>query len=85
LLIYGVSGLRVYPNPAMDVVLIEIAAGVSAGAADVSIYAFNGILVKKTVIGNNVSGNVTQINVSKLPAGLYTVKVGASVTKFIKK
>lgn len=67
----------IYPNPAEDVINIEL----GENASDVVIYNSLGQMVKN--IGEMI-GNV-QISISELNAGMYFVKVGGSVVKIVKR
>lgn len=63
--------LRVWPNPCKDIITID------GGQGAVSIYNMNGNIVLK--------GDAGCMNVSALPAGLYLLKRGKAVVKFIKQ
>jgi len=71
---------KVYPNPAKDLITIE---GLQAGT--LSIFNLTGELIKNY----KLSGTTTQIDVSSLPAGVYTIRAMAkdklAVKKIIKK
>lgn len=74
--------LKLYPNPASDVVVIS-AAGQEIEA--VNIYSTSGALV-----GNiNATGSEARYNVSGLPSGVYFARIytstGAQVIKFMVK
>lgn len=66
--------LSVYPNPANDVIRIE-----NGSDNVVEIYNATGQLMM------SVEANNGNISVSGLPAGLYLLKQGASMTQFVKK
>ena len=65
--------LSVYPNPATDVIYIE-----GAENEMVSIYDATGRLVMQQVYTG-------QLNVSTLPKGVYAVKSGKGMIKFVKE
>ena len=58
---------RIYPNPATDVIHIE---GLENGSHQLFVYDMLG----KVVASAMVSDNVTDINISHLPEGVYVVK-----------
>ena len=77
------NGIEIYPNPAED--FIEISVGSRHGLPNPDIRIFN-------VFGETVKnptptlpeGEGLRIDVSGLPSGLYFVKVGDKVKKFVK-
>lgn len=79
---YSTTGLRLYPNPASDYIVIEGKNKVYDGSA-VKLYTSNGTLLSTSVV---ISGN--RLNVQNLKPGLYFIKVqtGNSVEmlRFIK-
>ncbi len=74
------SSLNVYPNPAADHITIE-----NLQNCKISIQNMNGSVVWE----QNVTGNKTQIDISRLPSGIYILRcVGQNATtvkKFIKE
>ncbi|WKS95224.1 M4 family metallopeptidase [Riemerella columbina] len=78
------GGYSVYPNPATDVINIKVPEKLVANTT-VHIYDLSG----KKVITTGIEGK-GQINISRLPKGVYTAKVDtgdgeSTVLKFIKK
>ncbi|MGM9845269.1 MAG: T9SS type A sorting domain-containing protein [Muribaculaceae bacterium] len=71
------TDLRIYPNPASDVVTISANAEIGL----VEIYAANGSLAMVETIDDTCG----TINVSALPAGIYLAKVGIIVKRLIVK
>ena len=69
--------LRLYPNPASDVVTLSANAEIGL----VEIYAANGSLAMVETIHDTCG----TINVSALPAGVYLAKVGNIVKRLIVK
>ena len=69
--------VTVYPNPANDVLNIEL----GDNQSDVVIYNSIGQVVRHIEM---MSGNV-QINVADLNSGIYFVRVNGNVTKIVKK
>lgn len=81
--IYTKNNIRIFPNPANDVLTITLdgnTTGISAG-----IYNTTGQLLSTTAI----TGNTTVINVATLPAGIYYIRIGDDagygIDKFIKQ
>lgn len=78
------DGLRVYPNPAQDIVVIESRSSVII--KDAMLYRTDGVLILSAQGGNiNMS-----LNVSDLPRGIYVLKVltgdgKAHVSKLLKE
>ena len=71
------SSVAVYPNPMSDVLNIDL----GDSHSDVVIYNSLGQVVRRY---DNVSGEM-QINVAELQSGMYFVKIGAEITKVIKR
>jgi hypothetical protein len=68
---------KIFPNPASDILNIETELKENT---NVEIYNISGIRIAAQVITDNISS----INISKLTSGLYFIKVGNSVQKFVK-
>ena len=70
---------KVYPNPATDYIMVENLKG-----GEIAILNMNGSVVLK----QNMANNKTTIDVSKLPGGIYILKIvsdfNTSTTKFTK-
>lgn len=76
----GRSGLNIYPNPAEDVLHIELPDELDTGPATVSIYSVEGRLILKAT---HMAGKT--IDVSALSPGLYFVdRNGAHFSKQVK-
>ena len=76
----GLTGLSIYPNPARSSVVVTVpqvggataqAGGATAGTAEIGIYSSTGMLVQRLVTG----AAVNNIDISRLAAGVYTVRV----------
>ncbi len=87
--IFNVKSLSIQPNPAVDYIDISLNNGASSIASDkVQIFDVLGIEVAQTP--SSVSGSQTgasdllRIDVSKLPAGVYFIRIGDKVEKFVK-
>lgn len=77
------SGIRLYPNPAKDHLLLEMNAEAKAGSG----YAIHNILGKQ-VQARNTLAPLQSIDISTLPAGIYFLQLnnGQAITlKFIKE
>lgn len=69
------GAMKVYPNPATNVVTIENVMG-----DEVTILSINGA----AVMSGKVKDRKATINVSKLPAGLYLVRSAGAASRFVK-
>ncbi|SFD16015.1 endoglucanase [Chitinophaga sp. CF118] len=72
--------ITVYPNPAHDHVLITIPNN-NQQKSQIILYDING----KVYFSGSETGNTYNMNVSKLPAGIYVVKIISGNKKTIKK
>jgi hypothetical protein len=72
--------ITVYPNPAHEQMLITIPNG-NQQKSQISICDING----KIYFSGSVTGNTYNMNVSKLPAGMYIVQIISGNKKTIKK
>jgi hypothetical protein len=79
----GANGIAVYPNPARDVINIDIS-GVDATNNLVELYNTVGQLVASQN-GNTASGNIIQFGTADLEAGLYCVKVFSQGKVYTKR
>ncbi|MDF1673260.1 MAG: DUF4465 domain-containing protein [Vicingaceae bacterium] len=70
--------LLIYPNPAQNIINISLELG---GKSIVIIDISGKVVVNKT----NLNKGITRIDISKLQSGIYFVKQGAKVEKFIKQ
>ena len=73
----NIAEMTIYPNPANDIVKIEL--GDSCFDNIMTITDITG----KTVMTENVTNDVMEINVSHLSSGLYFVKYGSKVSKLV--
>ena len=73
----NIAEMTIYPNPANDIVKIEL--GDSCFDNVMTITDITG----KTVMTENVTNDVMEINVSHLSSGLYFVKYGSKVSKLV--
>jgi len=63
------NNLKIYPNPATDLISIEIPESGSNMNGTLSIYGMSG----QELIQQHVQGSMSEINVSSLPKGIYFV------------
>jgi sugar lactone lactonase YvrE len=83
----GSTGLTIYPNPAQSSVVVTVpqAGSATSGTAEIGIYNSMGMLMQRLVTG----AVVNTFDISRLAAGMYTVKVvqsSSAVTgSFVKK
>ena len=63
--------VNIYPNPATNIVNIEIS-GVNEGIADIEIYNTMGNLIRKETIESN---GIFSLNVSNLTQGIYYIRI----------
>lgn len=71
--------IRLFPNPAGDYLYIESSDVESTGSYQ--IVAING----KIILQNKLLGNMTRVDLTALPAGVYLVKTETNKMKTIKK
>ena len=74
------NNLLIYPNPAKD----ELIVSGNFSENENSVYSIKNIL-GETLITGILSGDKTIINIGNLSKGIYIIKVGSEVRKFIKE
>ena len=72
------QALRVYPNPATDVVNVEA----SEPITDIMVFSLSGARISTEA---NISGNTATVSVGSLAAGAYIMKVNNRAAQFVKK
>jgi hypothetical protein len=65
-----ITGIKVYPNPATNMLNVELS---NVDGASIRIFSATGEMVKSTL--NLNPGGLTQINLSELPAGVYIAHI----------
>lgn len=75
---HEITNIKVYPNPAHDLVYLE---GITT--ENLNLYDVNGTLVFHQKI--NYTGNYGQVNIRALPAGVYFFHDGERIGKIIKQ
>jgi predicted AAA+ superfamily ATPase len=73
---FSLSGVKIYPNPAKDVLNIESSTEV---LTKVSITDLNGRVVKE------VSNNLSQISFGNLAKGIYMVTIESATAKKVER
>ena len=76
------NDFTVYPNPTNDVLFVETRHGTSLPAEQK--YRITN-LMGQTLQQGNISAETQQIDISKLPSGMYFITVGEITMKFVKQ
>lgn len=83
---YFTNKLKLYPNPAKEVIILESVPGVQLNGLD--IFDLNGKLIQSLDLSNSSELRV-ELNISNYDSGVYFVKVngpeGTSTMKFVKQ
>ena len=72
------ANMNVYPNPAVDVLNVEIT-NANFKHSEVSIFSVSGV----EVMNNNMMGNKKSLDIQKLSSGVYFVRVSNMETGFV--
>jgi hypothetical protein len=76
--------VMIYPNPASDLLTVELPGYKEKLATSVEFYEIRGEFLNKV----SIKGSKTQIDISKLPVGVYMIKLTAGnefrIIKFVK-
>ena len=79
---------NLYPNPATDMLTIEILDAQTSRNIEYSIYGLAGNLITKGSLGNVSGRKIEKVDVSNLPSGFYVVQMNydgvASARQFVK-
>ena len=76
------SGLNIYPNPADGFIEINLNNEASLIASEVQI--FNMLGIEMMTVGTGLDLSTQRIDISNLPSGVYYIKIGDRVEKFVK-
>jgi hypothetical protein len=76
------AAFEVYPNPAYNILFVETVCTPSLPAEQK--YRITN-LMGQTVLSGNITAENQQINIEKLPAGMYFITVGNATQKFVVK
>ncbi len=75
----------VYPNPTHDFITIQFQTSEVLETSEVyKIHIFDMLGIKKMSVGTGLDLSTQRIDVSHLPAGMYFIKIGDKVEKFVK-
>ena len=77
----GSRTFMVYPNPANNILFVETR--LIASLPDQTYRITN--LMGQTLLTGNISAETQQIDIAKLPAGMYFISVGGQTVKFVVK
>ena len=75
--------ISIYPNPAEDYIEISLHNGASPIASD-KVQIFDIIGIEVMSVGTGLDLSTQRIDVSGLPAGVYYIRIGDRVEKFVK-
>jgi len=71
------TGVRLYPNPAQDIIELET----SGNCCHWQIMDLTG----RGILQGDIKGNITKIDIERLPAGVYMVRINGIVAgRFVK-
>ncbi|NTW32020.1 MAG: T9SS type A sorting domain-containing protein [Bacteroidetes bacterium] len=73
--------IMIYPNPAFDHVIIDFPAFSKNNKTILELFNLNGALLNSI----EIKGNLSKLNISELPAGVYFIKVTDNKTVIVKK
>jgi hypothetical protein len=76
------SNLHLYPNPANNILFVEWNTETKKQIQEMEIYDMLGNRQRLTRV--NVSSKIWQVDVSELPTGIYLLKIGNHISKFVK-
>ena len=76
------SVASIYPNPANDVLFVETRRATSLQTANK--YRITNVM-GQTLMQGTIHGESQQINIEKLPAGIYFINVDEQILKFVKQ
>jgi hypothetical protein len=78
------GGLKVYPNPAQDVLQIEWPA-VEENEATLALYALTGEKLLAENLDSRKIGSAAELNISHLPSGVYLLELKTNQYRFVEK
>jgi len=81
----GEYGVEVYPNPAKDVVSIQVNSVNNKDSYIVKVVDVMGRVVSSEVVNNATGSFVSNLSITALPAGIYVVSVESNGTREITK
>ncbi|MDX9791810.1 MAG: T9SS type A sorting domain-containing protein [Candidatus Kapabacteria bacterium] len=79
------NGIMIFPNPSNDFITIQLNnKGLQPFAAEDKVQIFNMLGIEVMSVGTELDQSQQRIDVSHLPAGVYFIRVGTRVEKFVK-
>ena len=81
----GEHGVEVYPNPAKDVVSIQVNSVNNKDSYIVKVVDVMGRVVSSEVVNNATGSFISNLNITALPAGIYLVSVESNGTREVTK
>jgi len=78
------TGLEISPNPATDYIYLNLPDGLRANH-EVDVVIYNSMGMETMKLSASASGGQMKIDVSALPAGVYFVRCGGELGKFVKE
>ncbi|MDD4374543.1 MAG: choice-of-anchor D domain-containing protein [Bacteroidales bacterium] len=82
--IYKFGALVLYPNPAKEFTLIEIPEGIQEDKLNLKLNDLSGRLILSRTINSGVN-NFYQLNLEKIPSGIYLIELGTTNQCWIQK
>ena len=79
----GSGGLTVYPNPASNILFVRLPQCDSPTAGQTEYRIIN--LMGQTLLQGTITAENQQINIEKLPAGMYFISINGETVKFVVK
>ena len=84
------SRLSIYPNPAVNEIIIELDAATSQNKTPIRIYDMSGMVVYQNEVMRNLPYMLLRVDVSQFARGTYIVQVGLDINrngvlKFVKQ
>jgi Secretion system C-terminal sorting domain/Fibronectin type III domain len=76
---------RIYPQPATDVIHIDMTNVRGAANVTLSFINLNGATIRMSVLTLNPGDNIVNVQVSTLPAGAYVLKIFDKETQVVKR
>jgi hypothetical protein len=81
----GEYGVEVYPNPASDIVSIQVNSINNKDQYNVKVVDVMGRVITSEVVNNSTGNFVRNVNISALPAGIYVITVESNGTREVTK
>lgn len=75
---------RIYPQPASDIMYLDMTNVRTATNATLSLINSNGVVVRSFIIVLNPGDNIVDVNISSLPAGAYFLRISYKETRVVQ-